>query len=337
MTTHFRYLRRTASLLAVTAHLALWGSLSAEPQRIDGIAATVNGRVISISEVKSTVTAQKQVWRTVMAREDSRLLEAKMKQIEEEALDALINRELILAEFKKMEAQGAGIKEQYVDEDIARIVLSQFGGDEDAFLEELARTGMSIRKFRELRREILVVQFMRQLRTPDIPPPTPAEVEAYYKENRSEFTGEAAIKLRTITVPKYLSAPGSTPATQKKLAEDLRAQINGGADFASIAKAYSKDPQADQGGDRGTIRPKDISPGISAVAFAMKPKTVSQVLDTSGAYVILYVEARQEGPLTPLDEVRAQIENRIRGQKGKDLQEEWLERLRKDAVIRRFD
>lgn len=307
---------------------------SAQAKRIDGIAATVNGRVIAQSEVQASIGAQKQLWRTVLRKEPRSVIAKKLKEIESEALTSLINRELILSEFKKLEAQGAGIKDQYIDEDIGRIIREQFDGNEDIFLKELAKTGMSIRKFRELRKEMLVIQFMRQMNTPQIPPVTPGEITTYYNQNISDYRGDPTIKLRTVTLSKY--SPSETPESLYKVANDLKVQLKQGANFASIAKSYSLDGVAEKGGDRGWISPGDIAPNISKIAFDMKNGSISDVIDTPTAYLILFIEARKEGDKIPLSQVRDGIEKRIRQQKGKKFQTEWLDRLKEDAMIKQY-
>ena len=141
----------------------------------NGIAAVVNGTVITLSEVRESVKAQEQIY-LMEFRNDPMALNKAMEELKERAVDSLIDRELILAEFRKI---GGTIRPQYIDDEIDNIVRENFGGDRTAFVTELARAGMTLKKFREEREKMLIVQIMRGRYTADEGPPTPLEVREY--------------------------------------------------------------------------------------------------------------------------------------------------------------
>jgi peptidyl-prolyl cis-trans isomerase C len=95
-------------------------------------------------------------------------------------------------------------------------------------------------------------------------------------------------------------------------ANKIIAQIKGGADFAALAKQYSSDPGAANGGDLGWFKKTDMVPEFSAVAFALKP---GQVADKPahtqfGWHVIQTLEVRNAEPPSfeqSHDELRQQI------------------------------
>ncbi|MFZ4766591.1 MAG: SurA N-terminal domain-containing protein, partial [Roseimicrobium sp.] len=111
-----------------------------------GLAVVVNGKVITTSEVADAVKAQEQVIR--MTIRDPNAAEARLKELRESALYALIERQLVLSEFEKL---GGTIKAQYIDDDINNIIRESFEGNREKFLYELAKTDMTIKKFREQR------------------------------------------------------------------------------------------------------------------------------------------------------------------------------------------
>jgi len=78
-------------------------------------------------------------------------------------------------------------------------------------------------------------------------------------------------------------------------AKDIIAQLNKGADFASLAKKYSKDPGAADGGDLGFFKKDEMVPAFADAAFALKPGQFTQtpVHTQFGWHVILVVETRQ--------------------------------------------
>lgn len=227
------------------------------------------------------------------------------------------------------------MKEQYIEQDIEQIIREQFKGNQDAYLSELAKIGISPKRFREMREKMLIVQFMRQANTGDIPPPTPQEVENFYKENNQLFRGTPSIKLSSLSLPK-VDQYGIPQLTNKRMAEQLRKNIiSGEKSFSELASSYSKDSMAEKGGSWGWVGPQDLSIGLSAVAFALPQGKVSKVLDHSGHYVLLYVDERKKGALSPLSDEREKIEKSLRARKGKEMQGVWLDSLRADAMIKK--
>ncbi len=323
----------TAARLVPFAALCLFASVSfAAESATNGIAAVVNGKVITKSEVAEAVAAQKPM--IAMAYRDDPMKAQKMlDEVEKTALDSLIDRELVLAEFAKA---GGSIKAQYVDDDINTLIREQFHGDRDSFVVELAKTGMTMKKFRELREKMIIVQVMRGKHGGRMTPPTPKQVEEYYHAHEDRWRDKDMLKISTISIPKATGEAGSTPAKQKKLADDIRAKIVAGADFGSMAKTYSQDSRAENKGEWDWMERKLMKPTLAEAAFSLKEGGVSPVIEDVSAYIIIYLDAKKPGNLTPLEKVRGDIEKMMSSEQGKGAVNEWLEGLRKKANIRRF-
>jgi peptidyl-prolyl cis-trans isomerase C len=109
-----------------------------------------------------------------------------------------------------------------------------------------------------------------------------AKVRARYDATIAGKPGEEEVHARHILV--------ATEDQAKKLIADL----NGGADFATLAKANSTDPGAANGGDLGWFKSGDMLPEFSAAAFALKPGEIAQkpVQTRYGWHVIKLEERR---------------------------------------------
>lgn len=85
------------------------------------------------------------------------------------------------------------------------------------------------------------------------------------------------------------------------LAEDLRTQIAGGADFAQLAQAYSLDLSTrPAGGDLGWFAPGTLTtPDVEAAAYALQPGEVSGVIQSALGYHLVQVIERGEHELSP--------------------------------------
>src|SRR5262249_51495563 len=99
-----------------------------EPEVIDGVAAIVNGDVITYSQVRALVGPREKLLGAQFQGEE---LIKKVKEVRHAALQDLIDRQLILQAFKKENYQ---IPDHFVEERMHDIVRTDFGGDRNTFL-----------------------------------------------------------------------------------------------------------------------------------------------------------------------------------------------------------
>lgn len=317
-------------------HLALALVLLSAPASAqnysNGIAAVVQGKPITKSEVRDNIKATEQII-MYQFRDDPARMNKELAELRSTALDALIDRELILIEFSKV---GGTIKPQYIDDDINSIIRESFKGDRDAMVTELAKANMSMKKFRELREKMIIANVMRAKQAGEPTPPTPREVEEFYKKNVDKWRVGDQIKISTITIPKFSGEAGATPESQKKLAMEIRAKIVGGADFATTARAYSQDSRAEFGGAWDWMPRTELMPAIANTAMELKVGGVSQILEQETSYIIVACDAKKLGEAPGIEKVRGDIQKMIQQEKSKKAVDEWMQLLRKKAVIRKF-
>lgn len=82
-------------------------------------------------------------------------------------------------------------------------------------------------------------------------------------------------------------------ATQDKCNE-LKAAIEGGADFAQIAKENSTCPSSRNGGDLGSFGPGQMVREFDSVVFSAPLNTVQGPVKTQFGYHLLEVTSRQD-------------------------------------------
>ena len=320
-------------LFVVASCLAVLAGSHVHAATPNGIAAVVNGKVITKTEVADAVAAQRQMI-LMRNQENPTQAQKEMAELDATALDSLIERELVLNEFKKM---GGTIKPQYVDDDVNTLIREQFKGDRDAFVIELAKSGMTLKKFRELREKMIIVQVMRGKHGGGQAPPTPREVEEYYKVHQEKWRDKDMLKISTITIPKFSPEPGTSAAKQKQLAQEIRSKIVAGADFATMAKTYSQDSRAENGGEWDWMERKLMKPAMADTAFGLKDGGVSPLIEDETAYIIIYLDAKKLGSATPLEKIRGDIEKMITAERARGDIEKWVEGLKKKAVIRKME
>jgi peptidyl-prolyl cis-trans isomerase SurA len=312
-------------LLAIAFFIAqTW---AAEPEVIDGVAAVVNGDVITFSQVQEVSGPRE---RTLREQFTGQELIDKIKEARLAALNDLIDRQLIVQEFKKKQFN---IPEYVVDDQIANIIKDDFAGDRQAFLRTLNAQGYTINKFREMQRDKVIVGAMRQNNVKGNFSATPQQIQAYYVANKQEFVTPEQLKLRMIVLNADPLDANSADST-RKMAEEIRDKVKGGADFATMAKTYSMDGTAESGGDWGLIDRKTLNQQLTDVAFALSPGQTSQVVQIGDSFYILYCESKKESGVIPLPEVRDGIERKLEQAQRQKATQRWLDSLREKAFIK---
>jgi len=110
-------------------------------------------------------------------------------------------------------------------------------------------------------------------------------------------------------------------------AQEIRKKLEGGADFAALAKADSDDAGSGaQGGDLGYFSRGQMVPTFYEAAAALQPGQLSQPIRTPYGYHVIKVEARDA---KPFEEVRADVEKRLRN----ELAQQNLEERRKNTQV----
>lgn len=308
--------------------------LAQAADEVNGIAATVNGEVVTKAEVAGAVMTQTQLWlfQNQMATPAQR--DAEIAKIKAAALKDLIDRKLILAEFKK---KGGVIKRQYIDQAVDKIIRERFKGDRNKFNEELQKSGLTFPDFRKIQAEQITVGAMRSQNSGGrIMVNTPKEREETYRKHRDQFATDSFVKLRMISIPKQTVEGEKSVAAQRALIDEIQKKLAGGADFATMAKTYSQDSFAADGGSAGTIGKDVLNEKLTEIAFSLEPRKVSEVVDDGADWRLLYLDAKQEGKTPPLSEVMDQVDKMVTQEKRQAIVENWLKRLRKDADVRIF-
>lgn len=298
------------------------------PQVIDGIAAVVNGEIITHSQVRGVSGPRERLLRAQYRGEE---LQKQLKETRDAALKDLIDRQLIVQAFKE---EKLSLPDYFVEQRMNDIIRESFGGDRATFVKTLQAQNFSLAEFKQLEMEKIIVAAMRGKNVKPVVAVSPTKVDEYYRKHRDEFTSKEEVKLRLIMIPSR--AEQGNAAAQKALAEEILGKLAGGADFERMAQMYSEDSTRDVGGDWGWIERKTLAPQLEKVAFSLRPGKISSIVELGGNYYILRVDERRGGVAKPLAQVRAEIEKKLQQDEAQRLQDNWLATLRQKAHIRTF-
>jgi len=303
--------------------------LPAKAEVINGIQAVVHDSVITAQDVlEYSEKAEKELIRDF--RSQPAVLEQKMGEARRDSTEHLLERQLILHEFK---VASLSIPEKYIEDAVQSEVRSH--GDRMVLIKTLEAQGMTFDKYRLRLREQLIERLMRrQNASPEKIIISPHKIENFYQDHRETFKLEDRVKLRMIVLNK--PAGGGDASEARKTAEEVLAKVNAGGNFADLAKQYSQGTQRSEGGlfgwgDRSALR-KDLA----EAAFALKPGQHSGIIEAPDAFYVMLVEELQLAHYTPLVEVREQIEKDLQDSERSRLERQWIEKLKKKTFWRYF-
>ncbi len=327
---------RVVSIATVSIiSLALLQVACAKPTVLNAIKAVVNGEPITQSMVDQAVQTQVRVWlmgnKGMVSKAEA---EREIRKMEEKALDDLIDRNLILSEFKKL---GGEIKSNFVDESVNQFIDTRFGGDKDKFMAELKKSGMTIAAFRDVQRDQIAIQALRSRHGGDqVIPNTPWEKKRIYNEIKGDFASAGKPKVRMLSIPKQ--TPTSNEAAQKAIMEKVKSSLKNGSSFSSVAKKYSDDSFASEGGYVGVLgKSGTLAQGLHDLAYSLPPGQMSPALDMGSHWRILYVEERVGKSVPSFDELEEEVDKRLTYEKRDKKLDVWLAKLRRDANVRIYD
>jgi parvulin-like peptidyl-prolyl isomerase len=304
---------------------------AAQPSKermVDGIAAVVNSNVITFGQVRELLMFRQRSLGEMYQGEE---LQAKMKESQEASLKDLIDRQLIIDHFNK---EGFSIPPYVIDDRINTIVREEFGGNRSAFVRTLRAQGFSMARFREIERDKIIVQAMRQKAVRADFVISPDKIEAYYRKNIAQYSSPEEIKLSMIILRPDPEATEDPVEAKKTMAAEIRAKLLEGADFAGMAQMYSDDSTADFGGDWGWIDRKTLTEEMNKFAFALKPGELSQPIQVGETFYIMRVDAKKPSVTKPLAEVRDEISKKLFEEERLRLQDQWIATLRDKAYVK---
>jgi peptidyl-prolyl cis-trans isomerase C len=175
-------------------------------------------------------------------------------------------------------------------------------------------------KLENLRREILVSELLNSELEERVNV-TDEDVAAYYREHEDEYATE--IKVAHILV--------STPEEAQRILEELE----GGADFAELAKAWSIDESSSQnGGELRYFTRGSGVPEFEDACFALELGETSGIVETGyGYHIIRSIDRRPARRIVVLDEIREELRGYLLNMKQEEVVSSWLEELRRNADI----
>ncbi len=137
------------------------------------------------------------------------------------------------------------------------------------------------------------------------------DLKDYYDEHKTEFLVPKTYNLKHIFV-----AFGNDKERSKKKIEEAKKLLEK-EDFSKVAARYNDDGTKKRGGEIGEVSLDRVSPKLGAKLSAMKKGDISDIVESEYGYHIIKVVDLKEERTLELNEVKEEIEKKVRQNKAK--------------------
>lgn len=282
----------SAILVGCSGQIPSPGTPEATATTGEGLAAVINGEPITVDDYQKQVYQVEAFFQQEGLDLESEEGRERLAQARRQVLEQMIDQVLIRQAAVEMEVS---ISDAELESNIQEIV-EQSGGQEQ-FNQSLQATETSYDDFRQMLLDQLLSEAVFSALTESV-----------------SSIGEQ-VHARHILLPT------------KERAEEVLARLEGGEDFAFLAREYSEDISSrESGGDMGFFPRGVMPPEVEGGAFSLAVGEISGIIESPFGFHILQVLEKEER------EIAVEIFENLRQQTFM----KWLEERRESATIERL-
>jgi len=323
------------SISALIAALLVIASCGSASKASADVVARVNGKDITTAQL------EKQFQNRLNGAEQPPSAE-EAQDLKLQVLNQLINDQILLEM-----ASTAGLSATDAEVDVK---FNEFKNQytEEKFKDLLKEQKMTIDDIRnELRKSITIDKLVNKEITSKISV-TDAEIKNFYEKNKESFNLPESYHIAHILVTPVAdpdlrngkSDDAKSPDEAKQKAARLLKEVQGGRDFATVAKESSEDPSSGPNGGDLTFQAlqaiENIDPRLAQAVQKMRPgETFPQVIETRFGFHILKLMEKDAGGQKDLSDPRVQTQVRqvIFNRKDQTLKNAFSEAARNKATV----
>jgi peptidyl-prolyl cis-trans isomerase SurA len=308
---------------AVPVRLGTSAAPSTSDDRVtDRVLAIVNNDAITLSELQEAIA--------VYRYENRDRSNDNSDQLIQQFLTRMIDSRL---QVQEAEREKIVIEEAEIDEELAERVKKMNLKGREEFEAALKAQGIPMAAVRkrvadELRRGRIVSRKVR-LRISV----TEEEVTQYLEANRAKLeTGLSYHAAHILIVPE--TGPDDAAWENARIRADLiRTEVLQGGNFAELAKQYSRDASARDGGDLGTLKRGELAQDIETQILSLAPGQISAPYRSTLGYHVFRLESKETLEGEGMARVRTQIREILFREKFDTRLDAWLKEIKQRAVI----
>lgn len=282
-----------------------------------GFKLLVIGLIATIAIGFSGCTEQKEVVAKVndieITKED--LYNQLVSQYGAEALDALVAEKIMEAEVAKNNIE---VADEEIDKEIEE--MKEYYGGEEELNNALTYYNLTME---DMKKNMITNIQLEKLLEPYIEI-SEDEMKAYFEQNKQSLDQKEEVKASHILVET------------KEEADDIKAKLDKGEDFAELAKEFSTDSTSTKGGDLGYFGRGEMVKEFEEVAFSLNVDEISEPVQSQFGFHIIKVEDKKEAKEAVYDEVKDDIKEGLFNQQLNTAYSKWYQEKTSEYEITKF-
>ena len=206
-------------------------------------------------------------------------------------------------------------------------MIEQSGGKEQFFQQMGAAPDQEDKVKQDIEQRLRLEKLIETV-TSSAGEPSEKDIRKHYEKNKERFTIPEMV--RAAHIVKHVK-PIDDPEKLKAEMDEIRAQMDDGADFAEIAAKHSECP--DDGGDLGFFARGQMVQQFDEIVFNMEKGQISDVFQTEFGYHIAKVLEKKPSIPCPIEEVREVIVKELSEQAQQRAIEKFVDAEKEKATI----
>jgi peptidyl-prolyl cis-trans isomerase C len=292
------------------------------PAQLPDVLARVNGDAINRADFDRALKA-------LEAQAGGPVPPDRRDAIYRQVLDQLVAFKLLSQEAQ---ARKVTVPDAEVDGRIGEI-RKQFP-NEQAFTAALAERQMTPDGLKtDIRQQMLAMKLVDT----DVKPGVNVgdkEIGEFYQKNPDKFQQPEAVHTAHILIRVPENADEAAKKKARADADKVMAELKRkGADFAALAKKFSQDGSAVNGGDLGFVAKGQTVPAFEQAAFALQPGQISAVVESPFGFHIIKAMERRPGRTIPLEEVKPQVSQFLTQEQMQEKTNAYIEKLKAKGKV----
>lgn len=290
---------------------------NADEKVVDGIAAVVNGEIITMYDLNQEMAP---IIKQFKGRAISAAEEEQIRTVRKQLLDRMINEFILDQEAERL---GVSVSDDDVKAELDSIMQgSNISKDELEKKLKLQKT--TLKEFKDKIKSNIRKHRLLNYKVKNKVVVTEEEMARYWNSTQSSPSAAMPKKmhLKLILFPRGVDASA------------IKAEISSGKiTFEDAADKYTQGPGSGQGGDLGELELKDLAETWQDVLEGLKPGQMSKIFDVQGMDAVLKLDSYTVEKKASFEDMKDKIYDKLYGEKQDAVFADYIKKLREKAVI----
>lgn len=288
------------------------------------------------NELKQTIESLKQKYGEDY--ENNAQIKDQLKQMKQQYITQMVNEKLMLQEADSL---GVSPSEDELNSEVDKNIetLKAQYPEEGQFEQLLEANGFTEDSFRDYQKKQTLMSKVYQEIIKDVNV-SDDDITTYYNENKDSKYSQGAGATASHILISTKKDDGSIDYDKSlETANEVKAKLDAGGDFAELAKQYSTDGSKDSGGSLGfvTYDKANYDADFLAGLKSLKEGEISKPIKTQFGYHIIKATGLKSAQVTPLSDVKDDIKSELLQQKQTEAFNAKIEEWKQSVNVKTYD